>query len=159
MSPTLPPPLVADALAHGNIILAIKLLRDQTGMDLGSAKRQVDRWMQEGAAQTVSAALSRHGSAPAAHGGGFRADALPPAAVLAVGQGNPIQAIKLTREHHPGLSLAEAKAMVEDYRDRHPLQVGTRPTVASGDRPGGIWLWGVLALLLAGVALAWLLRG
>ncbi|WP_369979725.1 hypothetical protein [Xanthomonas bundabergensis] len=156
-----PSPDIAEALARGEIIKAIKLLRAQSGMDLGSAKRQVDAWLQAGAAQTVAEMLNRHAgtaSPAAAAPAGAQADALPPAALLALSQGQLLQAIKLTRQQHPGMRLREAKELVERYRDRNAPRAGTRPTVAGGDRPGA-WLWGMLLLLLAAAAAFWWLRG
>ncbi|NYF20544.1 ribosomal protein L7/L12 [Xanthomonas sp. JAI131] len=156
-----PSPPIAEALARGEIVKAIKLLRAQSGMDLRSAKLQVDAWLQAGAAQAVAEMLDRHaGAAQAPTGASLRADTdrLPPAALLALGQGQLLQAIKLTREHHPGMRLREAKELVERYRDRNAPRAGTPPTVAGGDRPGA-WLWGMLVLLLAAAVTFWWLRG
>jgi len=156
-----PSPAIAEALARGEIIKAIKLLRDQSGMDLRSAKQQVDAWLQAGAAQTVTEMLNRHagGTPPqAATSTGAEADRLPPAALLALGQGQLLQAIKLTREQHPGMGLREAKELVERYRDRNAPRAGTPPTVAGGDRQGA-WLWAMLVLLLAAAVGFWVLRG
>ncbi|QNH11574.1 hypothetical protein [Xanthomonas sp. SI] len=161
MNPTQPSPAIAEALARGEIIKAIKLLRAQSGMDLRSAKLQVDAWLQAGAAQTVAEMLDRHAGAsqtPARASLGAETDRLPPAALLALGQGQLLQAIKLTREQHPGMGLREAKELVERYRDRNAPRAGTPPTVAGGDRPGA-WLWGVLLLLVVAAAAFWWLRG
>jgi ribosomal protein L7/L12 len=161
MNRTQPSPAIAEALARGEIIKAIKLLRVQSGMDLRSAKLQVDAWLQAGAAQTVAVMLDRHAGAsqtPAGPSMGAEEDRLPPAALLALGQGQLLQAIKLTREQHPGMGLREAKELVERYRDRNAPRAGTPPTVAAGDRPGA-WLWGVLVLLLAAAVTFWWLRG
>ncbi|QNH20137.1 hypothetical protein HEP73_01035 [Xanthomonas sp. GW] len=158
MNPTQPSPAIAEALARGEIIKAIKLLRAQSGMDLRSAKLQVDAWLQAGAAQTVAEMLGRHAGAtqtPVGASLGAEADRLPPAALLALGQGQLLQAIKLTREQHPGMGLREAKELVERYRDRNAPRAGTPPTVSSGDRPGA-WLWGMLVLLAAAVTFWWL---
>jgi len=161
MNPTQPSPAIAEALARGEIIKAIKLLRAQSGMDLRSAKLQVDAWLQAGAAQTVAEMLDRHAGAsqtPARASMGAEADRLPAAALLALGQGQLLQAIKLTREQHPGMGLREAKELVERYRDRNAPRAGTPPTVVAGDRPGA-WLWGMLVLLLAAAVTFWWLRG
>ncbi|UKE51627.1 hypothetical protein KCU57_04645 [Xanthomonas translucens] len=163
MNRTQPSPAIAEALARGEIIKAIKLLRAQSGMDLGSAQRQVDAWLRAGAAQTVAEMLERHAGASqtsVAASTGAQADRLPPAAVLALGQGHLLQAIELTRAQHPGMPLREAKALVERYRDRHAPRAGTLPTVAGGDRPGA-WRWGMLVLVLVLVAAVafWWLRG
>jgi len=60
--------------------------------------------------------LGRHaGAARTAAGAstGAQSDLLPPAALLALGRGQLLQAIKLTREQYPGMRLREAKALVE----------------------------------------------
>lgn len=161
MNRTQPSPAIAEALARGDIIKAIKLLRAQSGMDLRSAKLQVDAWLQAGAAQAVAEMLNRHAGATHATAEASmaaQADRLPPAAVSALGQGQLLQAIKLTREQHPGMGLREAKELVEGYRDRNAPRAGTPPTVAGGDGSGA-WLWGVLLLLVAAVAVFWWLRG
>lgn len=161
MNRTQPSPVIAEALARGEIIKAIKLLRAQSGMDLRSAKLQVDAWLQAGAAQTVAEMLNRHAGAAHTPGGASMAaetDRLPPAAVLALGQGQLLRAIKLTREQHPGMSLSEAKDLVERYCDRNAPRAGTPPTVAGGDGSGA-WLWGMLLLLATAAAVYWWLRG
>ena len=161
MNSTQPSPAIAEALARGEIIKAIKLLRAQSGMDLRSAKQQVDAWLHAGASQTVAEMLSRHASVappPAVAPAGAETDRLPLAALLALSQGQLLQAIKLTRAQHPGMPLREAKEWVERYRDRNAPRAGTPPTVAGGDRPGA-WLWGVFILLLAAAAAFWWLRG
>ncbi|MBB4126952.1 ribosomal protein L7/L12 [Xanthomonas translucens] len=161
MNRTQPPPAIAEALARGEIIKAIKLLRAQSGMDLRSAKLQVDAWLQAGAAQTVADMLNRHADTTQAQtetsmvAGTYR---LSPAALSALAQGQLLQAIKLTREQHPGMGLREAKEVVERYRDRNAPRAGSPPTVAGGDRSGA-WLWGMLVLLLAAAAAFWWLRG
>lgn len=156
-----PSPAIAEALARGEIIKAIKLLRAQSGMDLRSAKLQVDAWLQAGAAQTVAEMLNRHAgtASPFVASAASAPDAgrLPPAALLALSQGQLLQAIKLTREQYPGMGLREAKELVEGYRDRNAPPAGMRPTVASGDRPGA-WLWAALILLLVVAAAFWWLR-
>ncbi|MCW0437057.1 hypothetical protein [Xanthomonas sacchari] len=163
MNPNPPPPQVADALAQGQIIKAIKLLRAHSGMDLRSAKEQVDAWLLAGAARTVTEMLDRHASAAAA--GATPATSapaqtpteerrLPPAAELALRRGERRTAAKLVFEHYPDMSLREALEMVQRHLRSAPT-LGAASTVAAGDR-GGAWRWVLLALLLAAAAAWWL---
>lgn len=176
MHPIQPPPAVAEALARGDIIKAIKLWREHSGTDLRSAKQQVDAWLQAGASQAVAEMLRRQTggtAAAAATDPDPDPDGLPPAARLALAQGQMLQAIKLTREQYPGMDLREAKDLVERHRDsdggldrdrtptrapdRSAAPAGTAPTVASGDRTG-TWWWGAALLLVAAAVFWWLRR-
>lgn len=47
--------------------------------------------------------------------------ALPAAAIVAINQGRMIEAIRIVRESVPGLGLAEARGLVEDYAGRDPM--------------------------------------
>jgi ribosomal protein L7/L12 len=173
MHPIPPPPAVAEALARGEIIKAIKLWRDHSGVDLRSAKQQVDAWLQAGASQAVAEMLNRQAGGPAATAvAATDPDGLPPAARRALAQGQMLQAIKLTREQYPEMGLREAKDLVERHRDRagglgpdhaharapdrSAPPAGTSPTVASGDRAGTWWWWAVILLVAA--AVFWWLR-
>ncbi|MET7141085.1 hypothetical protein M3S04_06220 [Xanthomonas sp. PPL139] len=167
MNPNPPPPQVADALAQGQIIQAIKLLRTHTGMDLRSAKEQVDAWLLAGAARSVTELLDRHASGPAA---GTRPDTaarlqastvpeerrLPPAAELALRRGERRKAAKLVFAHYPDMSLREALDLVQRHLRSAPT-LGAASAVSAGDH-GGRWRWILLALLLAAAAAWWLAR-
>lgn len=171
MHPIQPPPAVAEALARGEIIKAIKLWREHSGVDLRSAKQQVDAWLQAGASRAVAEMLHRQAGTTAA--AATDPDGLPAAARLALAQGQLLQAIKLTREQYPGMDLRQAKDLVERHRDRegdrdpgrdhahapdrNAPPAGASPTVASGDR-SGTWLWGALILLVAALLFWWLRR-
>ncbi|MDV0440291.1 hypothetical protein [Xanthomonas sacchari] len=165
MNPNPPPPQVAEALAQGQIIKAIKLLRAHSGMDLRSAKEQVDAWLLAGAARSVTELLDRHASTAAA--GAIPATSapaqtpteerrLPPAAELALLRGERRKAAKLVFEQYPDMSLREALEMVQRHLRSAPT-LGTASTVVAGDR-GGAWRWVLLALLLAAAAAWWLAR-
>ncbi|MBB5883680.1 hypothetical protein DYQ93_01905 [Xanthomonas sp. LMG 8992] len=167
MNPNPPPPQVADALAQGQIIKAIKLLRTHSGMDLRSAKEQVDAWLLAGAARSVTELLDRHASGPTSGTGPDTAAAahaptvteerrLPPAAELALRRGERRKAAKLVFEHYPDMSLREALDMVQRHLRSAPT-LGAAATVAAGDR-GGAWRWVLPALLLAAAAAWWLVR-
>ncbi|MCC4592906.1 hypothetical protein LL974_17375 [Xanthomonas campestris pv. cannae] len=165
MNPNPPPPQVAEALAQGQIVKAIKLLRAHSGMDLRSAKEQVDAWLLAGAARSVTELLDRHASAAAARptpAPSAQAHApteerrLPPAAELALRRGERRKAAKLVFEQYPDMSLREALEMVQRHLRSAPT-LGTASTVAAGDR-GGVWRWVLLVLLLAAAAAWWLTR-
>lgn len=87
-------PVVAEALARGDKILAIKRYRKEHGVGLREAKATVDRMAIKPRAEAMSAA----GASPAV------ADALA--------RGNQIVAIKLYRQEH-GVGLREAKEAIE----------------------------------------------
>ncbi len=87
-------PAVADALARGDKILAIKRYREEHGVGLREAKAAVDRM----AIKPRAEAMSATGASPAV------ADALV--------RGNQILAIKLYRQEH-GVGLREAKVAIE----------------------------------------------
>ncbi|MBO9873900.1 MULTISPECIES: hypothetical protein [Xanthomonas] len=165
MTPNPPPPQVAEALAQGQIVKAIKLLRGHSGMDLRSAKEQVDAWLLAGAARSVTELLDRHASAAGA--GATPATSsqactpteerrLPPAAELALRRGERRKAAKLVFDQYPDMSLREALEMVQRHLRASPT-LGTASTVVAGDR-GGRWRWALLALLLAAAAAWWLAR-
>lgn len=165
MNPNPPPPQVADALAQGQIIKAIKLLRAHSGMDLRSAKEQVDAWLLAGAARTVTEMLDRHASgATARPDTAVEVDApavaeerrLPPAAELALRRGERHNAAKRVFEHYPDMSLREALELVQRHQQSAPRLVAAS-AVTAGDR-GRIWRWALLVLLLAAVAAWWLAR-
>jgi hypothetical protein len=86
---------VLDAIQRGNLVEAIKLLREQTGLGLKEAKDLVD---------------SQVGASGPARGGWSLP--LPPAAAAAWQQGNEIEAIRLLRAE-TGLGLKEARQLVE----------------------------------------------
>jgi hypothetical protein len=133
MTATPLPPRALEALNAGNKIEAIKALREATGLGLKEAKDWVE-------------AYERGGVAPAPsfdHPPGRDPDAsfvLPPEALDALRQGNPIQAIKLVREA-TGVGLAEAKAIVDEVQLNLPSGIGSvrRASVrlAPGEVPRG----------------------
>lgn len=127
------PPGVAEALARGNLIEAIKLFRS-SGMGLKQAKDAVDAHLK-----------GKPVAAPAAFSGGM-GGALPPGVVEALQQGQKIEAIRLMREQ-AGLGLKEAKEAVEAYeRTRAPTLSDLSPGQV-GDTGSGIW-WVVVLVLV-----------
>ncbi|MDQ1092212.1 ribosomal protein L7/L12 [Xanthomonas sacchari] len=165
MNPNPPPPQVAAALAQGQIVKAIKLLRTHSGMDLRSAKEQVDAWLLAGAARTVAEMLDRHAAGAASASAPVTAvqshvppavaeeRRLPPAAELALRRGERRKAAEAVFEHYPGISLREALDLVQRHLQAAPTP-GMAATVTAGDH-GGRWRWALLVLLPAAAAVAW----
>ncbi len=135
---------IADALARGQTIRAIKRLRDRSGLDLGRAKTQVEAWQRR--------LETGPGSAGAVPGDVMERDGLPAVALDALSQGRTIEAIALTRAQSPGVSLAEAKARVEAYPPRAAGPHGPKSPLARGDAVGGSRLWVVWLCLAVVVA-------
>ena|SRR5690606_16332727 len=152
----LPPGAVA-ALARGEMIAAVKAVREATGLSLKDAHDLV----------------RAHANRP----GGARVDAsgqvefeFPPAAAAAVARGELVEAIALVRAANPQLGLKAAKDAVDHVRrgalptadqpvekvlSEYPPRI---PTVVAGDRGSRGWLTVMLAVVL-GVFLLWLLGG
>lgn len=118
------------ALEQGNMIEAIKITREQTGLGLKEAKDAVD---------------AHAGKQPARVTAQTAGD-VPTAAVVALGQGDLIGAIKLTRTAL-GLGLKDAKETVEMYLANHPqVQVRFAAAQATKRRSAILNLLGAVAL-------------
>jgi ribosomal protein L7/L12 len=125
------PPVVLDALQEGNPILAIKRLRELTGMGLKEAKDAVEAHL---------AGLPVDISGPAYVP---QAGPLTPPMISALQRGDRIEAIKLMRCAYR-LGLKEAKDAVEAWIAANPGRVP--PQTSNG---GAGWL---ALLLLGGLA-------
>jgi ribosomal protein L7/L12 len=128
------PVKVVEALQRGNILDAIKLLRDAKGMGLKDAKDVADRYLR---GNTAVAAPSRFPGPP------------PPDVVSAL-QGSKIDAIRLMRER-TGLGLKEAKEAVDAYEVQTQLMQGTGSPGEVPRSDGTIW-W-----VIGGIVVAWAL--
>jgi ribosomal protein L7/L12 len=133
---SLPPAAIA-ALERGNLIEAIKLTREATGLDLRASKELVDRY---GTLEQTE---------------GRPANALPPAALAALQRGQVVEAVKLTREA-TGLGLKECKDLVDAVRSPDQAAFGSANAGARFDpldEPGRVrsngtrWMWMVVVLL------------
>jgi ribosomal protein L7/L12 len=127
------PPDVTDAIAKGNKVEAIGLLREQTGLSLVEAKQVVER----------------HGGPsprPLAAGG----TGLTESARAALARGNKIEAIKVLREE-TDLGLKEAKEAVDAAEAAMPGRASGH--LAPGEVPAAtgarVWLWLLIAVGLA----------
>lgn len=138
------PIAVHAALQRGEVIEAIRLLREGTGLGLREARDAVE------ALQRIGGGITSMEIEPGAHGAGAHGSQhahelrLPPEVVKALSQGNVIEAIKRLRALQP-MALRDAKALVE--RHRQATKPRHTPTVAPGDSGGGLWMWIVLALI------------
>jgi ribosomal protein L7/L12 len=162
---TLPPEAVR-ALKRGQLIEAIKIVRDSTGMDLKSAKEAVERyahrqqyqpdWPDEGDG-------ARTGPDIAMQDRGFAS--MPSIALAALAQGNKIEAIRLTREA-TGLDLAAAKRLVENHENppvgafgHLPSEIPRHPMAEPGRVQPGSYSWLPVVIILLAAVVAWMYFG
>lgn len=146
----LPPEAIA-ALARGEPIEAIRIVRDRTGLDLKESKALVDRHLD-------GASVDRDRDAPDAR------DAMVPRAALdALANGNKLEAIRLTREA-TGLGLAEAKRLVEDEAAAVDDHTGYGAMLDPMAEPGkvqgaGVGKWVLIAVAVVIAVVAWMVLG
>lgn len=126
VQPPLPPGARA-ALARGNKLEAIRLLREETGLSLVAAKEAVEE-------QGTVVSLSLSGRSAQGE--------LPAHVLAALANGQKIEAIRLLREA-TGLGLKEAKDAVEAVETteaRTGLQAGLAPGEVRPSK-GRWWPW------------------
>ena len=134
------PAEVLDALRRGNAFEAIMQLRAR-GVGYTDAARRIREHLKK-ASPTDAARQAR------------ALRALPPDAAQALARGDKIGAIKLVRAE-TGLGLKEAKEWVEARAPATHLPTGLSP--GEVPRGEGALLWIVVAIALAGAAIAFLL--
>ena len=127
------PPLpqnVLDAIQRRNLVEAIKLLREQTGLGLKEAKDLVDR----------------HTGANVSASSGLVPETLPPSAAAALQQGNKVEAIRLLREE-TGIELKAAKELVDANAERI---LSKRASLSPGEVPHsrGVVYWLVASAIV-----------
>lgn len=136
------PPAVAEALARGKLIEAVKLLRSD-GIGLKQARDAV-----------AAHARGQH-AAPEAFSAGTASPPLPANVLTALQQGQKIEAIRLMRAQS-GLDLKHAREAVEAYeRARAPTMSELSPGQVSETVS---WLWRVVTLALVALAVFLILR-
>jgi ribosomal protein L7/L12 len=123
----LPAPAL-DALARGQTIEAIKLVREATGLGLKEAKALVDAHL-AGAPSSLASSFEK----------ALPAGGLTSTAIEALQRGSKIDAIRLVREQ-TGLGLKEAKDAVEAYESSHPRAGNLSPGQVNGGGSGMFWL-------------------
>ena len=123
------------AADRGDIIAAIKITREATGLGLKEAKDAVD-------------AYSRGASGVS---GTPENVEFPLDAIASLHQGNLIEAIRITREK-TGLGLKESKDAVERHLAQNP-NINQLFQTAAARKRGGVW-WRIAfpALVLAAIA-------
>ena len=139
------PTEVLAALQRGQLIEAIKLLRQAKGLGLKESKALLDHHRNPSAARNPrSARAGSTTAAPAAQPS--VPGALPPAAVAALQEGRKMEAIRVL-VMESGMGLAEARRTVEAHG-------GSNPGLDSGLAPGEVprtesklWVWVVLLLV------------
>ena len=151
------PPEAAAAIARGDVVGAVRHVRQATGLGLKEAHDLV-----QAHAKTQPGA-----GAGQAQAGGL---VFPPAAAAAVARGEFVNAIALLRQANPHLDLKTAKEAVDHVRRgaapvEGALKPGVRPnqpprvpTVVAGDRGSRGWLTVMLVVVFA-MLLLWLLDG
>ena len=123
------PQNVLEAIQRRNLIEAIKLLREQTGLGLKEAKELVDHHTQANTPATS-------GAVP---------ETLPRSAAEALKQGSKIEAIRLLRQE-TGIGLKEARSLVEANAEQ--TQGVLSPGEVPRSRVGAYWLV-AFAILIA----------
>jgi len=133
------PDNVLEAVQSGNVIEAIKRLREATGLGLKEAKDIIDAQLR----------ADTHSTVPAPSGA-----SLPPDVLASLLRGDKLEAIKLLRKQ-TGLGLKEAKDAVDAAE---PAVVG-RPYVPTDERSrAGGKVWWFVALALLGLIAYFVLR-
>ena len=130
------PSQVLQALARGQQIEAIRLLREATGLGLKDAKDAIDAHLRGESVMPPSA--------------GGMTDTTPQDVIEALRRGNKIDAVRRMRAH-TGLDLKAAKERVDVLQAQHGLT-----GLAPGEVRRGRGWWWVAAVVLAGVAAYWL---
>ena len=158
--PQLPSAAVIAAVSSGQLIEAIKLVREQQGLGLKEAKELVDRYRSMPELMRVHALGDKAREIESQHG-----LKIPAAAIDALAHGNVTAAINAVRDEYR-IGLKDAKQLVEAHRDgsfsqkggiHHSSATKASPTVTRDPgRPGmGLALVGI-AVLVA-IALWWVL--
>lgn len=150
------PPEAAAAFSRGDVIGAIKHVRQATGLGLKEAHDLVQ-----------AHAMAQQPDPEAGQAGGF---VIPPAAAAAVTRGEFMTAIALVRKANPRLDLKTAKQAIDQVRRGaapvegglkpgvRPMQPARVPTVVAGDTGSRGWLT-IMLIVVFGALLYWLFDG
>jgi len=153
------PAAAVEALTHGRVIEAVKIVRAAGGLSLKDAHDMVQAFQAQTSRGKAGMQMPTQG-AGAQSPGGF---VFPPEAAAALARGEVLQAIAAVRGANANLDLKAAKEAIDQMRAQaRPLNAASAasavsrprvPTVVAGDRNG---IAGVLVLLaIAFVAIAW----
>ena len=143
LATSLPAAAIA-ALDRGDKIVAIKIVRETTGLGLKEAKDAVERYVASDPPFSAQPSLSRDG------------DAIPLAAVSALQNGKFIEAIKIVRAAR-GIGLKDAKDAVERYLDSEPL-IRSRFDAANAESRRSALLWALALALVIGLVAYYLVK-
>lgn len=128
-------PSAMAAAKNGNIIEAIKIVREDTGLDLKQAKELVERELKHDGRSSSS---SPHSS-------------MPINALVALQNGQLIDAIRHYLEHNK-IGLKDAKEAIEDYLATNPsVHQQFKAAAAKGRNPVARILWAIVAVGLIAV--------
>jgi ribosomal protein L7/L12 len=134
----IPVPLRA-ALQRGDIIQAIRLLREATGLGLKDAKDVIDQQL-HGNPTPLQLALRRTPVVPSSK-------ALSETVSTALQSGNKVEAIRLLRQHS-GMGLKEAKEMIETSpHNTYMTNANLSPGKVAGS--GGFAGWLIVAIIIS----------
>lgn len=134
------------ALRTGNMIEAIKIVRQETGLGLAEAKQLVEH-VDRGGGSLPDSSFRGQFSEP-------EDIDLPVAALVALREGKLIDAVAALREKS-GLGLMESKQAIEGYLEGHPLlQRQYEDAVAANRKPPFVVIGVVVALVALGVWMA-----
>ncbi|RZL61229.1 MAG: hypothetical protein EOP81_17735 [Variovorax sp.] len=144
------PPEAMAALARGETVEAIRIVRERTGLDLKESKALVDRYLGGLAIDDADIPDAREAM-------------VPRAALDALANGNKVEAIRLTREA-TGLGLAESKRLVEDEAAGVDDHTGYGAMLDPMAEPGrvqgaGSGKWVLIAMVLIAAVVAWFWLG
>ena len=156
--PQLPSAAVIAAVSNGELIEAIKLVREQQGLGLKEAKELVDRYRSMPVLMRVDALGDKAGEIESQHG-----VKIPAAAIDALAHGNITAAINAVRAEY-NLGLKDAKQLVDAHRDgsfsgsQNQGSINRTSSTVSRDpgTRGMVWALAGVAVLAA-IALWWVL--
>jgi ribosomal protein L7/L12 len=138
MQPKIPPQALAAARA-GQLVEAIKIVREETSLSLAEAKALVERELATGG----HPGSGRFGARPAA-------STMPVGAVAALQRGHLIEAIRAYRDSN-GTGLKDAKDAIDKYLETTPhIERQFREAARQRDAPARRILWILMILGLVG---------
>lgn len=135
------------AISRGQLIEAIKMVRQATGLGLKEAKDLVDGYRGNPVSTLAPQLDEKLEEIARKHG-----VEIPPAAVSALQRGDMLEAIKLVRKENR-IGMKQARDLVRDHAGASAQNAARRAPTVSMDTGNGGWLW--VLVLLAGIAAAW----
>ncbi len=140
------------AVSRGQLIEAIKIVRQATGLGLKEAKDLVDAYRENPARVPDSQLDDKLDEVARRHG-----VELPPAAIDALNRGNVVEAIKLVRQASQ-IGLQEARDAVRDHAGGAVPRAARKASTVSVETNRHGWLWALVLLGCFAAAWFWLGR-